>query len=233
MIKLWFLFQNHPGLSLGWLEKLEKLGITEEQSKKFEEIDQNAIKVMAEEKKRYYEEKPKIRKQLEEFKDEITKEYGEDWIKDRRLDFLKPLFQKLNNRIKEIYDYYFNATERDVPHWVRSSIIEANDISKLEKERKKISSEIYFIENADKIKNQQITEHDIAIAKDFPFDRLIETNRNKMALCPFHNEKRPSFWIKSNFGFCFSCGKSCDTIQFIIETKDLSFVEAVKYLNNI
>jgi len=51
-------------------------------------------------------------------------------------------------------------------------------------------------------------------------------------LCPFHNEKTPSFHVDSNKGFykCFGCGKAGDIFTFIQETEQLSFVEAVETL---
>ncbi|MGA2692680.1 MAG: CHC2 zinc finger domain-containing protein, partial [Opitutaceae bacterium] len=51
-------------------------------------------------------------------------------------------------------------------------------------------------------------------------------------LCPFHNEKTPSFNVDSDKGFykCFGCGKAGDAITFVRETEQLSFTEAVETL---
>jgi DNA primase len=51
-------------------------------------------------------------------------------------------------------------------------------------------------------------------------------------LCPFHNEKTPSFNVDADKGFykCFGCGKAGDAIDFIRETEQLSFTEAVETL---
>ena len=51
-------------------------------------------------------------------------------------------------------------------------------------------------------------------------------------LCPFHNEKTPSFNVDPDKGFykCFGCGKSGDAITFVRETEQLSFTEAVEAL---
>jgi DNA primase len=51
-------------------------------------------------------------------------------------------------------------------------------------------------------------------------------------LCPFHNEKTPSFNVDSDKGFfkCFGCGKAGDAITFVRETEQLSFTEAVEAL---
>jgi DNA primase len=53
-----------------------------------------------------------------------------------------------------------------------------------------------------------------------------------MGLCPFHQEKTPSFSINPalNLFFCFGCQKSGDTITFVREVEHLDFVEAVERL---
>lgn len=51
-------------------------------------------------------------------------------------------------------------------------------------------------------------------------------------LCPFHNEKTPSFHVDPDKGFykCFGCGKAGDAITFVRETEQLNFSEAVEAL---
>jgi DNA primase len=51
-------------------------------------------------------------------------------------------------------------------------------------------------------------------------------------LCPFHQEKTPSFNVDPDKGFykCFGCGKAGDAITFVRETEQLSFTEAVEAL---
>jgi DNA primase len=51
-------------------------------------------------------------------------------------------------------------------------------------------------------------------------------------LCPFHNEKTPSFHVDADKGFykCFGCGKAGDAITFVRETEQLNFAEAVEAL---
>ncbi len=51
-------------------------------------------------------------------------------------------------------------------------------------------------------------------------------------LCPFHQEKTPSFYVDADKGFykCFGCGKAGDIISFVRETEQLTFTEAVEAL---
>jgi len=78
-------------------------------------------------------------------------------------------------------------------------------------------------------KSSEITDADIQRARDYPIKDLIGTDKD-FVLCPNHTEKHPSFCLKKNFGYCFSCGYSCDTIKYLQDAQGLSFVEAVKRL---
>ena len=62
--------------------------------------------------------------------------------------------------------------------------------------------------------------------------RLIRRGREHTGLCPFHNEKTPSFTVNDDKGFyhCFGCGAHGDVIRFAMETEGLSFPEAIEKL---
>jgi len=51
-------------------------------------------------------------------------------------------------------------------------------------------------------------------------------------LCPFHQEKSPSFHVDPDKGFykCFGCAKAGDIISFVRETEQLNFTEAIEAL---
>lgn len=55
---------------------------------------------------------------------------------------------------------------------------------------------------------------------------------NMIGLCPFHNEKTPSFNVSptKNIYKCFGCGKGGNAVQFIMEHEQLTFPEAIRYL---
>ena len=54
--------------------------------------------------------------------------------------------------------------------------------------------------------------------------------RELAGLCPFHNEKTPSFYVSPDKGFfhCFGCGAHGDAIAYIMRTRRLDFVDAVR-----
>lgn len=79
-------------------------------------------------------------------------------------------------------------------------------------------------------------------------DQIIETSRveevigdyvnlkkrgaNLLGLCPFHNEKTPSFTVSPSKGIykCFGCGKAGSSVNFIMEHEHYTYPEALKYL---
>ncbi|BGE82314.1 DNA primase [Staphylococcus petrasii] len=62
--------------------------------------------------------------------------------------------------------------------------------------------------------------------------KLEKRGRNYIGLCPFHDEKTPSFTVSEDkqICHCFGCKKGGNVFQFTQEIKDISFVEAVKEL---
>jgi len=64
------------------------------------------------------------------------------------------------------------------------------------------------------------------------FVSLKKRGVNYLGLCPFHNEKSPSFTVSPAKGIfkCFGCGKGGNSVNFIMELEHLSYFEALKYL---
>ncbi|HDJ3124321.1 TPA: DNA primase [Staphylococcus aureus] len=64
--------------------------------------------------------------------------------------------------------------------------------------------------------------------------KLEKRGRNYIGLCPFHDEKTPSFTVSEDkqICHCFGCKKGGNVFQFTQEIKDISFVEAVKELGD-
>ena len=62
--------------------------------------------------------------------------------------------------------------------------------------------------------------------------RLKRSGRNYMGLCPFHNDKSPSFSVSQDKQIykCFSCGEAGNVITFVMKQKNLEFIEAIKLL---
>lgn len=77
---------------------------------------------------------------------------------------------------------------------------------------------------------------DRAEIKDVVEDYLTLQRRgvNYVGLCPFHDDKRPSFYVSpsKNFCHCFVCGNGGNPVSFIMNIENVSYIEAIKILGN-
>ena len=64
------------------------------------------------------------------------------------------------------------------------------------------------------------------------FVKLKKRGTNYLGLCPFHNEKTPSFTVSpaKEIYKCFGCGRSGNSISFLMEAEKYSYVEALRWL---
>ena len=64
------------------------------------------------------------------------------------------------------------------------------------------------------------------------FVTLRKSGSNYKGLCPFHNEKTPSFYVSPARGtcHCFGCGKGGNAISFIMEHEQMTYPEALRWL---
>lgn len=65
-----------------------------------------------------------------------------------------------------------------------------------------------------------------------PYIALKRRGSNLVGLCPFHNEKTPSFTVYPENGsyYCFGCGKGGDIITFTMQMENLDYIDAVRKL---
>lgn len=66
------------------------------------------------------------------------------------------------------------------------------------------------------------------------FVKLKKRGANYLGLCPFHNERTPSFTVSPSKEIykCFGCGKSGNTISFLMEHEKYSYVDSLRWLAN-
>jgi len=174
--------------------------------------------------KAYYLERPKVRQSIEELRGELDS----DWVKGRRLEYIGDIIKRLNCHIAGCEENYSDSFKQNVPYWLRKITLDLSGYKESKKELKKLLAEQRAKTSNKEIKGK-ITEEDIQRAKEYPFENLIEVNRN-FGICPYHEDKHPSFFVKNNWGHCFTCNKSVDTIQFVMDMQNLTFIEAVRFL---
>ncbi|MFI6299570.1 CHC2 zinc finger domain-containing protein [Nonomuraea sp. NPDC050790] len=88
----------------------------------------------------------------------------------------------------------------------------------------------------------RVTDRDIALVRErtdlltIVWESGVELadagNGNSKGLCPFHDEKSPSFNVTPERGmwFCFGCGEGGDVITFVEKRHNLTFKEAIERL---
>jgi len=64
------------------------------------------------------------------------------------------------------------------------------------------------------------------------FVSLKNSGGNHFALCPFHNEKSPSFSVNADrqMYYCFGCGAGGNVISFVMQIENYDFIDALKWL---
>jgi len=143
--------------------------------------------------------------------------------------------KKLKVEIRKNLLKIYKAVKDEFAIWFNEKIVEVwqgERLNQTGKEIRKIKWMLSPEESADK--TNKITDYMIQRAKNYPFEHLIKFNQAKKALCIFHSEKRPSMSLnlKTNRIKCFACGINFDPIGYVMEMQNISFISAVKYLNN-
>jgi hypothetical protein len=87
-----------------------------------------------------------------------------------------------------------------------------------------------------RFKDRVSMDFDIERAKSYPIENLYQGKLRQVSgklqgLCPFHEEKTPSFFIfPDNHFYCFGCQEHGSSIDFLMKIKNIDFISAVKEL---
>jgi hypothetical protein len=131
----------------------------------------------------------------------------------------------------------------DFTHWFWREWVKQTDGKKLieaERHLKRLKQLLWLKKDRrGRHSKERIEEERKMLALSVPIESLLQTEyrtggKTIRALCPFHEEKTPSFHIYSeqNRFKCFGCGRGGDAINFVEELHNLSFREAINYLTN-
>ncbi len=90
-------------------------------------------------------------------------------------------------------------------------------------------------------KNKEEWQEKVDRALEYPIEEIVcrditlrRSGQNLIGRCPLHEEKTPSFYIylKNNSFYCFGCSTGGNVINYVMKRQNISFKEAVEYLNH-
>ncbi len=161
--------------------------------------------------------------------DSMRKDYPFDiW----KFDTDDEIIAHLSKLIDEANGDYEQLAKDDVDYPTRKVVMMLRDVDGMNKLRRKIRARQIHKTQPD---SMQLTEYEIVRAREFPLERLlqeqgVEINRANKILCPFHDDRNPSMWVKNGWGYCHSCGESCDSIKWLMKIRGVRFYDAVRSL---
>lgn len=148
-----------------------------------------------------------------------------------------------NAYLKQLYEAKKIAMIRQLTGWyqyLRLRDLELTLGKRVEKSNKILKSySIQYLKTRKKLSTPKdsFTEYQIQDARDYPIENLITEKikvfgTRKIARCPFHEERTPSFVIyKTNSFHCFGCGiHGKNAIDFLMKKNGVDFKDAVKSL---
>lgn len=148
--------------------------------------------------------------------------------------------QEITNSIKAKLQVIYKKSAQE-NQWFWRAVVKYLDRQRLAETHRhlvRLRRQLALARN-DKPKKGAITQEHIQRALTVPLVdiamqrlKLRGSGRTFVGLCPFHNEKSPSFHIypaNNNF-YCFGCQKGGNVINFVRELDGLSFREAIDYL---
>jgi hypothetical protein len=163
---------------------------------------------------------------VQAFKDEEPVEYR---------DSLRLGISQLAEKLEGVYTFYTANKAKGLSArecTLLAAFMGEPDV--LEKNIKKLKFSLYMSEHKEEMAKNAITPEMILRAREYPFENLMQFNRQWKARCPFHNEQTASLSLNKKFNYikCFGCGVKKDTIDYLMSTQKKSFAEAVKMLNH-
>jgi hypothetical protein len=171
-------------------------------------------------KKRYYmEEKPKVQRAITEFKQSMGNEGMCMRLESLHEQRLLNVFT-ISRLVSEIPKQFNNPWSiwRDIPE----------TIAQLQRDNVKIGHALQGVIAEYNGEHTGITDEMVSRAKEYPIGEIIEVNRWGKALCPNHEDTRPSLSIKWNRAKCFVCGWKGDAIAVYMAVHGVGFKRAVK-----
>lgn len=158
---------------------------------------------------------PKVHASIAEW----IEEFPLEWRRERRKEYLQ---NEIHTTREEFSKGCRDAFKRkdDFMYWTEKHL------ERLEKKLKRLNWEVgVFIG-----KVEGLSPEKIAKARNFPIEELLATQHGR-AICPFHDDHRPSMDVRKNFYYCYTCGANGDVIDLAMHIYHIPFREAVDKLS--
>ena len=165
---------------------------------------------------------------LKELKEKIEEE-SPGWIKERRKEYLLPEMLKCLIFLAPFQEWYQDATERNVDYLTKRVIQIFAKYEHWKKRLHKLFMEYKFT-ILRKPDDNRITSAMIERAKENPIGDIVEVNKQGFALCPGHDDHRPSMDCRNNFCYCYVCGWTGSVLDLYMKLHNIDFATAVEFL---
>ena len=150
--------------------------------------------------------------------------------------------EKLEKKIGDVLSSIYLLEADDFSEWFGEEVIKQYRLPELDNcERNFIR--LNRLQAMSKPNNKHIVDFQDKLekARNYPIDELArqrldlkQAGDKFISLCPFHNEKTPSFYLypDSNSFHCFGCQEHGDVIKLAMSLHGVSFTDAIKILQN-
>ena len=154
---------------------------------------------------------------------------------DERREEYKELFDTIKKKLTIIKNVKTDwGTKLFWREWIKLN--DGEKLMEVDSHLSRLKRALYLIRGQPPAKSW-VSEDQIRAVLAVPLENLLNQKLKRsgnvlIGLCPFHNEKHPSFYIytKTNTCWCYGCNKGGDTITFVRLLNDCSFREAIAYL---
>lgn len=162
-----------------------------------------------------------------------------EWEEDKKEvlnNKIKPLLKEIRKIDDEFAGWYYRMVLKKI---VMKDLL--GDINKQLRRLRKLER-LLEIKETSRGGDGKFYEEEIKKVKEIPiFDvvssqlNLIKSGKNYKALCPFHREEHPSFYIYPKTGsfYCYGCSRGGDIVEFVKLYFGYNFKEAIRYLKDL
>ncbi len=179
----------------------------------------------------FYKSRLAVKKGEQEFIKEM-KEEDPEWVRERRMAYLEPIIKIMFADIWELGCHLEERKKVGGFYYELAEAIHGKTLEEWNGKYKRMVTEYGILKGNLTFDKNQITDEDIAVAKELPIENFLQFNKSGFSNCLWHEEKTGSLKLyrEKNRVHCFGCNKSADVIDLVMKIHSLDFIPAVRYL---